>query len=1641
MKEKSPQIVITDTNLEEFKKLVRRAVFLKHDEDKVFAAIPNHTWRTIFAKNFDGNFEYARRSLLYKYKDIEKIDTTNVDREKNKIANLDRATKFVTDAIDKKEKVLFVTDFDNDGSLAQAVINEYLVIDKADSENMFVEYAQTVNGNSNRGFTVDHIDLIVDSKGIDPSSAFLIVTADNGINSKEEQEKILSKYPAAKIVVTDHHNPDVEMVVKENDRTVIFNPKNNPTEFFKKFNISGATTVGVLMKNVLKKRFTDIELAAYDKNFEKIGTLFKVANLLDYVNSHPADKPEKDYIITKFLQLQPLMNINNSISKIITGEIPADAIIALEKKIPKLNVALIHEEAKNIHIQNTMAKLLLQIYRSKDDYIAESVFVPLKKTKKSDKDKVEDVAIVVAESIIVDAEKKNLSRSDFNRIFLEEINNPTNYTDHNNINPNYIEQLRPLIFGLAADYDKTAFLDSLEEKMVEVFESIKVSEKRMAEELRKGEVVTKTRLENSVIAYADPHILLVFNRKFLNKVYNDENPGFSLTLDSIGKAKVSGSFRSLYDISDILKDKAKLEKQLNVKIETPGHERAAGFIIKSNNPKKYPINEAVIEAVNVFINNSIEKIKENEIENTKDYLLADLDTMKLIDRINKVVRGNVSNFEKITPLLKLTPDTIWTDSYTTEQFTMKQVADTKKYGYITINTDFNNGTIIVPVELIRRIVENDYKDYLSLGYMDAGVFMIDRVVPEKQAKSIIDLRVQNSKTKAIVEAFEQDFKEKNNVELTRENIADNPFFKYHAYGKLNFELFEKMVIGIIDSNKIDTLSVFDVEANGFGNSKLMNFGSTNYEINKDSGIKMKKEDFYSHLFMTSRKEDYLLNDEQAKGLEEINVKDYVSMSISLKKIVLQQYSKEDGVRYFLPPNAEKLTKKKSLPYEKIKNYAENESDGFVYFNREIKATMLAFLVKDKDFRVPQEMIGLTGITQEVLEKYGKVTSQVDKELSDFYTGKKVLFGAHNTPYDARVSRANLPKFYQLMKDNKVYDSALFAKEERLAYDAVSVSNISQIDEINSNVFFYNNSNSDFNLTNFIRENKNGYYPDRTNQYLLEIDNGEYYFVNKVLHEKIKINATKEELLTEMKDQQIPRNTTKYSVEKLSEQWLVHALLLNDENFDIKLVDLSQPKYAALAPFIDEINFFQENYHFDISITKNILNFKTRYMVDVGAVKKGEVSPEMESLALLSQDFLELNKEITQKFSDAWMYKSVLEIKDPSRREISGELIDLVFYQTNIPKEKIVKIFDEAIAFKDKYGIKNVLQHEMHANGPWRTDVKGDVAFEDKLTLCLLANKEYNPYSHDISHALEQFNIFQIKARLIFDIADGLGDSVAQDSYSFRQGILYDRTDTSPMIEKIQAREELLSETGRHVIKFKLDNDVLPPKTAVYAVLKNTVMLTREKIEEHKEKLSFILLNEQLRTSLHNSPERLVQPLQEIYEANETKIIEYKKELADCYDFIEYNKKDHHIQDFLEKAIDIAIFGKTPKTVVKKMVMPTADMESIRNVKVIIDNLVRGASILRTVDQDNVGMVDAMMLDRYLAPNKTRLEHALENPNATIKDFENINEEAFLQDVDIVRKTPLERLLGKHQEFRLLNGIIEENQAYAIEKSLTKKVKP
>lgn len=1609
--------------LDSFVKLVRKAIFLTPEEAPYFKAIPDQKWRRIFEVNFNGNYAYADRVILKKFREIKATDMPRVEREKNKIFNLDKASKMLNGSIDSGEPVFFITDIDNDGSFSQSIIHEFLRADPAAAKNIRVEYTQTVNGNSARGITVDHVDKLVDMYGVDADKPFLLVTADNGINSRDEQEKIQARFPTAKIIVTDHHLPDPGMVVLENAKTIIFNPHFNPSEFYSKFNISGAATVGVLLRRCLEKRLAGPQLTGAARHLENITTLSRVANLLDYVHSDPMDKPEKDYVVTKFLQLQGLMNVNNSLSRMIVEGIPAKAVAELKKKVPDLDEEVVAAEARNLEGQNYLARMLLKIHHE-------------------NKDSSED-----------------LKASDFGSKIVAEMARPENFEGvDKEVNRNFIEQLRPVIFSLSVDEEKSAFQETLCEAMVDCYESIRTSEKRLAEQMRKGEAMERSRLPNSSIGYADPGILSTFNRKFLGKVYNDENPGFLAVLDSSSPARRSGSFRSIYDISEILPegDRRQLEFELGVRILTPGHERAAGFIIESHDPEISPITDNTIAQINTFIDGRIADLRSRDATSGEAHLLTDLSAIDLIDRINQVIRGSISNFERIVPLLKVTKDTIWTDSYSTRQYSMEEISAEKRFGYVSIKTDFERGTVIVPVELIRRIVQNGYQDYLAINYMDGGVFMAERVVPPETAPNIKDLRGSNAKSQLIHDVFEKDFKDKNMVALTRDQIKDNPFFKYNDFGKADFNLFERMVIGLLDTQlvggkPIDTLAVFDVEANGFGNGKLMNFGAMNYSIAPGVGQTCAPAYFHSNLFQNQRGREFLLTPEQIGQLTPVPAQDKIQIPLERRKMLLMKRFPAQGqamsydVYYDYPDSARDDASTPGLgPIAYVNNHAT--LGGQVVYNREIQAEMIAFLIKDQDFKVPQEMTNLTGITQEHLDRHGKPTRLADTEISDYYKGKIVLFGAHNTPYDARILRANAPKTYETLSKNGVYDSALFCKEDKLAYDAVMVSSFHGVDGLSPKIHFYDNPHSDFSLTDFLADDKDGYYPDRTGHYLLGRQDGGFYLVDKVKHETVKISVSRATedgdqaelfradakvaedsdiqafLISAMKPTPIPNTAVGYSVEKMSEQWMTHALLLHGEPFDIQHVDLSAPGLAALREFENQLIFFQDNYLFDASVASNIDHFCS------AAFMAADKKPDKEDLTKFAAQFLELNGDIQQKFTDSWMYKSVLGILEPKAREDkNNDYVDLVHFQTHIPKNKISRILREARNFKSDYGIEHLLQHEGHVNGPWDGDHKGDIAFEDKLTLTLLAKRMYNPYARDLASAIDRFGEASRHAKLAFDLAHHLSDNAAHDSYSYRQSLLYKRDTITPMVAAIQAKESTLSDKDAvHVIKLKLDKDVLPSETSVRAIVRKGVSISREDIVRDAKMMDFIIVNEQTRESLDNvASSKTREELSILLAANDKVSLLHKLDLSTRYRYVEISKREGHLKKLLSTCL-ACVDGNPPKKPPKISSFSDMSAPDIDIVEKILDNQI-GLRAPGTCAPENAAMAKEILSQLRQRRIPSRLEAALADQEATsFGSFTEVRDPSFLREVDIKRVDPIRTLLFNHPQLRMGNALLREN---------------
>jgi hypothetical protein len=566
----------------------------------------------------------------------------------------------------------------------------------------------------------------------------------------------------------------------------------------------------------------------------------------------------------------------------------------------------------------------------------------------------------------------------------------------------------------------------------------------------------------------------------LGKAYNEENNGFLLTLDHLGKNKVSGSFRSIYSIIDIFEGKEEFENLLNIKMTKAGHANAAGFFINSPDT----ITPQTISEVNKFINSRIAEIRKNDLSAGQDYLLTDFAAIPVIDKINKAVKGNLSNLKSLTPVIKLNASTYLTNTKNAEQKSLQGLIKEKQYGYLSVNLNFHGDSIIIPTELVRQMERNNFKDYLKISYLDTGVFMGTHVVEADKVRKTIDLRAGRDDQLEISKYYEENFKDNHVVELTRKQLTDIPYFKNNTYGEKEFKRFENAVIAILDKTKNDVFSVIDTEGVGLGKApKCVNFGATDFYIDENTGTSVDKEKFYNNAFQNIRGRRYLLTDDQSKELVKIEREQYEDLLFEDKKNVLIRAifnDKKTTFEYFIhnPKEESQLNK-----FEEIDN--SNVIGDKVIYNRQVKATFLAWLIKDTDFKLAPEMINLTGLDNTMINKYGEKTEVVDQHLVDHYQGKKAIVQAHNLPYDKGVLSANMPLYNAYVESQTQSDSALSSRKFKLAYDETPVTSFDDVPGIPSTLYFYDSPHCDYSLSNFLKKKKMGFIQIEQVKYCLK----------------------------------------------------------------------------------------------------------------------------------------------------------------------------------------------------------------------------------------------------------------------------------------------------------------------------------------------------------------------------------------------------------------------------------------------------------------------------------------------------------------------------------------------------------------------------
>jgi len=643
------------TSLGKFRSALKRSLLLEPSEAVIFDKIPDEVIDSVFKHNFKGNLSLAERILFNRYKDVETIDRPRLESEKKSIRNFNRASERIKKALDdSNETILFITDNDNDGSLSQAIIQEFLPLLSDDERSrVVVEYTRALGGV--RGLNEATLDAIVESKRWAKDKKLLIITADNGINNRTEQEKIIKSYPKTSLLITDHHEPNDNVVLEgAGPRTLIFNPKNKPTEYFRRNNISGADTLGVVLSEVarqLKPKDSEEEVNQKNKGrpllfdesrrlaINNITELGQWANLLDYANATIADMPLKTYTIERALELRPLLNVAPSMANLISEDFSTELLQELD--------VIAQKSANNKNVDTSWIKNSLTEVKALN-MLAQRLLG------------VNDVINSIPAGMTRDKE--------YYAILADELTKeePT-YTS---VNPNYIEQLRPVLFRLAAIDNKDKTFELLAHSMTAVYQDLRKIEKGILEKLRELRLLRSEERASSTILHAvAPEVTKIFNRRLLGKAYNRSNNGFLLTLSSVGNKSAEGSMRSLFDIDDIMDGKEEIEDLLGVSIEWAGHQRAAGFKVRAK--EKTNIDDNTLSELNKWIDKKIHKLKEADKINQVSQIDIDFASVGLIAKINQAVKANLAGMRGIPALLSLSPQkdgALWvTDPKTTEQ--------------------------------------------------------------------------------------------------------------------------------------------------------------------------------------------------------------------------------------------------------------------------------------------------------------------------------------------------------------------------------------------------------------------------------------------------------------------------------------------------------------------------------------------------------------------------------------------------------------------------------------------------------------------------------------------------------------------------------------------------------------------------------------------------------------------------------------------------------------------------------------------------------------------------------------------------------------------------------------------------------------
>lgn len=813
----SNRVDITPETVKAFKKLVRRKVALSKQDKYVFGKLDDELFRPIFSEVFNGDLELAKRVL---YNMVSRADKNIPIDQLSKIPTLNKAVLMVEYALDSSLPLLLISDSDNDGALAQAVGYEFERFSGAELE---VEPAKYTAGT--HGFSIEQIEVWLRKKGLENTDEFVVLTADLGTNQITEQADFLAKFPAASLIITDHHQPMLDKMVQEDaNRSVLVNPYTVSELSEKNSSVaSGGYMLQLLLKKVAEglklnnkldvlpwaAELTSVEIEnRYNLYLETTELMGEASNMLDYTMSDVRIKPLKQGDVERAANLGRYMR---------SGGLGQWMQPKQNEYIEDLKLSLSDESAQEIKAiqervfgQNFMAKTLLEV-------------VPMVLEGESPK---------AVEAEIV----KLLAR-------------PEGYYDI----ADYVSVIKGRFAQFTYEQELEAGVKNVWLKYTQnMFDQVNGIGKDISTLIReKGFLDVRVSEESVVTKALSSSIKNVFSAKQLAKAYYGAEKQLNMTVSYSTPTVMSLRFKSKNQIQNILRSIDEDFPQGSVDVK--GHPFSGELDVRLKKGFKFDLDteNTLFAAINKGA------ILERNLQPARRLVEVDFFNIDAVMKVNNAMKSVVFSGEdfQIQPIIKLDESMSLTNDYDLHGQDARKIVEDSPWKHTSVSLDFaNTETIMLPNTAIKSLLDSNFENRIKLVQTSTkGMLGVDIVTPEQMKRDrVITIKThKNKEQEKLVKYFKDNFGEDAVKPVSREEMVNA--IKFVADPEVPFERHEALVLDALHRTNTEAYVVLDIEANDGGNApKCFNLGLVAYTKIAGSGTQVSKDEYNSMLANKSK---------------------------------------------------------------------------------------------------------------------------------------------------------------------------------------------------------------------------------------------------------------------------------------------------------------------------------------------------------------------------------------------------------------------------------------------------------------------------------------------------------------------------------------------------------------------------------------------------------------------------------------------------------------------------------------------------------------------------------------------------------------------------------------------------------------------